>query len=132
MKNIESKQKKGSLLVGLVLLAAVGVLLGALLLSMAFCFPVREDYAAASYAVLDKEGWYPAAPIMSRSLDTYFHSLLPGVLDNNTDSIMLYTALDQSEGNVLTRAMNMYNAYMQKNYSYYWHGYVIILRPLLY
>ncbi|MDE7223661.1 MAG: hypothetical protein K2O34_07785 [Acetatifactor sp.] len=132
LKYLKRGQKRIPLAAGLVLLTAAGALLGALLLSLAFYLPVREEYAAASYAVLDKEGWYPAAPIMSKSLDTYFHSLLPGVLDNNTDSIMLYTALDQSEGSGLIRAMNMYNAYMQKDYSYYWHGYVILLRPLLY
>lgn len=129
---MKNHRQKFSLAAGIVLLTAAGVLLGTLMLSLVFYFPVSEEYAAASYAVLDKEGWYPAAPIMSKSLDTYFHSLLPGVLDNNTDSIMLYTALDRSGGNGLTRAMNMYNAYTQQNYSYYWHGYVVLLRPLLY
>lgn len=132
MRRRTSQKGKCPLALGMLALLAGGVLLGTLLLSLAFCFPVKEENAAASYEVLNKEGWYPAAPIMSQSMDTYFHSLLPGVLDNNTDSIMLYTALDQSEGNVLARAMNMYNGYMQKNYSYYWHGYVILLRPLLY
>lgn len=132
MKDLKRQRKTIPIALGFILVLAAGALLGALLLTITFFVPVNEDHASATYAVLDKEGWYPAAPIMSQSQETYFTSFLPGVLDNNTDSIMLYTALDQSEGSRLTRAMNMYNAYTRVNYSYYWHGYVILLRPLLY
>lgn len=114
------------------LLLLGGSILGTLLLTLAFLVPVNEENAAASYQILNDEGWYPAAPILTQSLDAYFHSYLPGVLDNGTDSIMLHTAMDTSEGNPLTRAMNMYCTYLHINYSRYWHGYVAILRPLLY
>lgn len=102
-----------------------GVLAGAVLLSLAFLVPVNETNQSASYAIIEKEGWYPAIPIVSASLDTYFHSLLPGVLDGSTDTIMLQTALEPDEVNVLRAAMDM------NQYDYYWHGYVAVLRPLL-
>ncbi len=114
------------------LLLLVGSLIGTLLLTLAFMVPVNQENAAASYQVLNDEGWYPLAPILSQSLDTYFHSHFPGVLDNGTDSIMLYTAMDNSEDNPFIRAMNMYCTYLNLNYSRYWHGYVAILRPLLF
>lgn len=60
-------------------------------------------------------------------------SFYPGVLDNSSDKIMLFTALDtfQSDKSVFYRSMSMYNGYMGLEYSYYWHGYVSILRPIL-
>ena len=108
-----------------------GSLIGTLWLTLAFMVPVNSETAEATYTILEDEGWYPASPILSRSLDTYFHSHLPGVLDNGTDTIMLRTALDTSDGNPLVRAMNMYCTYLHGNYSRYWHGYVAVLRPLL-
>lgn len=102
-----------------------GVLAGAFLLSLAFLVPVNETNRSASYEIIEKEGWYPALPMVSASLDTYFHSLLPGVLDGSTDTIMLQTALEPDEENVLRAAMDM------NQYDYYWHGYVAVLRPLL-
>lgn len=106
-----------------ILLAGAGV--GTLLLAGVFLLPVNEEYVADSYTILENEGWYPAAPMLSKSLDTYFHSFLPGVLDNSTDSLMVRTVTDSEGENVLTRALSM------GGYSYYWHGYAVILRPLL-
>lgn len=102
-----------------------GVMLGVILLTLAFMVPVNSENMEQSYEIIEKEGWYPVMPIVSRSLDTYFHSYLPGVLDDNTDSLMLISALEATETNPLRAAMDM------RGYSYYWHGYVSILRPLL-
>lgn len=74
---------------------------------------------------MEGEGWYPSATQLKSSLDTYFHSYLPGVLDGATDGLMLEKATRQIEGNPLWEAMNM------EGYTYYWHGYVVILRVLL-
>lgn len=102
-----------------------GILGGGILLSLVFLIPVNETNKEASYDIIAKEGWYPAVPIVSASLDTYFHSLLPGVLDDSTDALMLRTALEPDEPNVIRAAMDM------RQYEYYWHGYVTVLRPLL-
>jgi len=102
-----------------------GVLLGTLLLTVAFLLPVKEEYVAESYRILEEEGWYPAVPVLSKSMDTHFHSLFPGVLDNGTDALMIETAAEPDSKNPLDSAMSM------GGYSYYWHGYVAILRPLL-
>jgi len=103
-----------------------GVFIGVLLLVVAYLIPVNQKNQIISYEILEKEGWYPAIPILSLSYDTYFHSNLAGVLDNNTDTIMLNEAFNAEEDNPLKIAMSM------GGYSYYWHGYVSVLRPLLY
>ena len=113
----------------LILLAA-GASLGTLLLTLAYMLPVSSVKRDASIEILESEGWYPRATVTTSAMYTNFHSFLPDVLDDSTDRIMLYTALDTMEGYPLVRAMNSHSEYMG-NYSYYWHGYVSILRPLL-
>lgn len=113
-----------------IILKTIGILLGgaiagSFLLALVFAMPVNENSKSASLEIIEKEGWYPAIPIVSASLDDYFHSYLPGVLDGGTDTIMLETALDAKEQNVWKAAMDM------NGYDYYWHGYVSVLRPLL-
>lgn len=102
-----------------------GVLLGAILITLVYCIPVNQTNAQKSIDSLEGEGWYPSATQLKSSLDTYFHSYLPGVLDGATDGLMLEKATRQIEGNPLWEAMNM------EGYTYYWHGYVVILRVLL-
>ncbi|MCI9142409.1 MAG: hypothetical protein HFH87_07265 [Lachnospiraceae bacterium] len=114
-----------------ILLLLAGIICGTAILTLAYLLPVNPRNRDMAYAQLDSEGWYPRASISSASLDTWFHSHFPDVLDGNSDKIMLYTALDDTPGNPLMRAMNSYSQY-RGYYTYYWHGYVSILRPLLY
>lgn len=102
-----------------------GALTGVILLSVAYLVPVNETNKSATYAIMEKEGWYPAIPTVSAALDDYFHSFLPGVLDDSTDAVMLRTALEPTEKNVVRAAMDM------RKYDYYWHGYIVVLRPFL-
>ena len=104
----------------------VGVFLGALLITLAYCIPVNQKNAQSSMTSLNNEDWYPSATQLSSSLDTYFHSYLPGVLDGGTDGLMLDRATKEIQGNPLYEAMDM------EGYTYYWHGYVVILRILLF
>lgn len=123
---------KGLLIGKSILLLLAGALLGTLLLMLVYRLPVNIENRDTSYALIETEGWYPRASVTALSLDAYFHSYLPDVLDDSTDRIMLYTALDTSTdlGGVLERAMASHSEYVG-DYSYYWHGYVSILRPLL-
>lgn len=114
-----------------ILLVFGGSILGVVVLALAFLVPVNTENKEESIKILDEEGWYPATPMHKASYDTYFHSFLPGVLDNSTDRIMITTANDEMEENPFVRAMNMHSDYVG-NYSYYWHGYVSIIRPLLF
>lgn len=113
-----------------VLLLLSGAVIGTILLALAYMLPVNRQNLDASNELLEKEGWYPRASVTARSLDAHFHSLFPDVLDNATDALMLNTAFDAGEGSPFTRAMNAHNEYLG-DYSYYWHGYVVILRSLM-
>ena len=122
---MKSVQKKIVGLLKVLAMIVAGVLLGAILITLAYCIPVNQTNAQKSIDSLEGEGWYPSATQLKSSLDTYFHSYLPGVLDGSTDGLMLEKATRQIEGNPLWEAMNM------EGYTYYWHGYVVILRVLL-
>lgn len=112
------------------MILVLGIVLGILLLSLAYMVPVNTENRDVSYAVLEEEGWYPRTSTVS-SADDYFLSFYPDVLDNSSDKIMLTIAMDTSEGRPLVRAMESFSDYAG-SYSYYWHGYVAILRPLLF
>lgn len=122
---MKSVQKKIVGLLKVLAMIVAGVLLGAILITLVYCIPVNQTNAQKSIDSLEGEGWYPSATQLKSSLDTYFHSYLPGVLDGATDGLMLEKATRQIEGNPLWEAMNM------EGYTYYWHGYVVILRVLL-
>ncbi len=110
-----------------------GAIVAAVLMALAFMVPVNSKIADNALEVFDKEGWYPLASVQSQEFATYFHSYEPDVLDNGTDRVMISTALDQVLAeSAIYRAMSGYSAYYGDNYSYYWHGYSIILRPLMY
>ena len=122
---MKSVQKKIVGLLKVLAMIVAGVLLEPILITLAYCIPVNQTNAQKSIDSLEGEGWYPSATQLKSSLDTYFHSYLPGVLDGATDGLMLEKATRQIEGNPLWEAMNM------EGYTYYWHGYVVILRVLL-
>lgn len=112
-----------------VMVLAAGIVFGTLLLTLAYMLPVNPENRDISYGIIEREGWYPRTSIVSQG--QHFQSFYPDVLDNFTDKIMLSTAMDSSEGNALVRAMESYSEYIG-SYNHYWHGYVAILRPLLY
>lgn len=111
------------------LILVAGIAIGTALLTFAYMLPVNPENQRSSYELLDAGGWYPRASVSEKAWAEHFSSFYPDVLDGSSDKVMLQTALDDSEGNPLKRAMNSYSEYMGA-YNYYWHGYVSVLRPL--
>ncbi len=135
---------KLSLRLGLVLLGSV--LLGTVLLYLAFLLPSDTIYKNASKAarVFRIEGRVGFPLIENKTTKT---------LDNNTDAIMLNNAYFDKEGaGTLEKAMEVYRpiydsvidetgslqlyvlgqeGYTIVPYTRYWHGYLVILKPLL-
>ncbi len=107
----------------LIILVA-GILLGALLLTIAYCLPVNMGSYHATQVSIELQGWYPNVPNITNTYNTYFHSYLPGVLDNNTVRSHMLPITWASGENPLYTAMDC------NGYSYYWHGYVIFTRLL--
>lgn len=120
---------------------------GYLLLSLAYCIPVdgrMSDNVAESALIIEDEGDYPTL------MDNYNSRL-----DNWTDTIMILEASNRSEnspfiaslvsnwktGNgiypvesMLAQYVDGYEAPMgfrNESYARYWHGYLVILKPLL-
>lgn len=123
-----------------------GGIVGTVLLTLVYCIPVDRMYANYQSVGLDsiqrREGWY-------RYLVDYDAS----TLDNNTEWLMLKAAstpLPETGENILQKAMRCYTLNAEWNhgmtfqqytwkgellycdsYERYWHGYLIILKPLL-
>lgn len=121
------------------------VILGYILLVIAYCIPVNDmnKHVKESLKIFEEEGTYP-------QLITGYRD---SQLDNWTDALMLLTAIyEDNENNVFKQAaintrtiitgknpsevlIAMYcnngdelGAY---NYGRYWHGYLVLLKPLL-
>lgn len=122
----------------------LAVLIGTLLLFAVYCIPTEEmnsNLGTAHY--LAAEGVYPR-------LTPYASSQL----DNWTDAVMLMNASYDGKESVITKAMlvprhqitdkqNTYESLIghytngeafdsQTTYPRYWHGYLVLLKPLLY
>lgn len=120
--------KKGMVVFrNLILFLAAGVVCGLLSMTLVYMLPVNEksENIRESMEVFEAEGWYPVLPYMESFTKYGVYADEPGRLDNFTDEIMISTAADSVDGEWLYHAMYV------KGYSYYWHGYTIILRPLL-
>lgn len=121
-----------------------GIILGSVLLSLVYLLPlgsIRES-AARSLPTLEEEGIYPQ--ILIPSLNTW--------LDNYTDAVMLDLAsYDGAKG--IVGAMDSQMSYgsgtaadpiealkdsleekvdVPRTYERYWHGYLVLLKPLMY
>lgn len=110
-----------------------GIFVGALLLVIVYLLPINQSsvHAVESMNALEIEGWYPTLPLIQEFEGVTSQYNKGGILDNFTDSIMISTATMGTEGNPLYQAMAMKNDTAGGEYSYYWHGYVTVLRPLL-
>lgn len=123
-----------------------GGLVGTVLLTLVYCIPVDRMYANYQSVGLDsiqrREGWHK-----------YLVDYDISTLDNNTEWLMLKAAstpLPETGENVLQKAMRCYTlnaewnhgmTFQQYNwkgeslscdsYERYWHGYLVILKPLL-
>lgn len=123
------------------LIIAAGI--GTALLWAVYCLPVDsiEHHVRLSAVTIQEEGTYPR-----------LYSWCSSQLDNWTDSIMLLEASDATEASTLEKAMLAYRGsidncnpsetfvahYIQNveftriaEYPRYWHGYLVVLKPLL-
>lgn len=131
-----------SLIRNVLLVGIGGVILGFLLLVLVYLLPVApmRENVQSSIEEWNTEGAWPAV------IGGYSGS----ILDNFTDSIMQSIAIYESEEPVPVKAMKNYYAvhptigtvgalyaYVQgeecygENYARYWHGYLVVLKPLL-
>lgn len=117
----------------MILIIVLGAVAATLLMTLVYMVPVNSAVVTDTTALFQKEGWYPKATNPVSEDSAYFNSYEPDVLDNRSDKVMVSTALDETaKGSAIMRAMKAYNDYLGIEYAYYWHGYSIILRPLMF
>ncbi len=104
------------------------VILGMLLICVAFCIPVNQEHKQEAYTLLEEEGWYPDSLEQVSRKEELFHSHKPGILDYSTEKIIVHLALDEREESLLDRGV--FALYDETSYPRYWHGYVLPLRAL--
>lgn len=108
-----------------ILLLPVGALLGTLLLLLAYCLPVNGARAEESLQIKVYEGEYPSANILHNNAGQNFGTYKPETLDDATDYEILRRVYYDCGSDKLYQAMDM------QEYARYWHGYVVLLRPVL-
>lgn len=138
-------RKFSAFLGNLCLRLLVCILAGTLLLSAVYCIPKGpiDRHVAASVPALAEEGPSPQ-----------LFSWCASQLDNFTDAIMLMSAAYDGEGSPLEQAMSVTRGRMEKHkdspfqamkahyldgesydstadYTRYWHGYLVYMKPLL-
>lgn len=106
---------------------AAGVIIGVMLLCAALCVPNNPDIKEESLGVIGIEGLYPLANYLHNFSDKYFTSYRPGVLDNGTDGLVIMPRVFLECGENI-----LYDAVYMEGYSRYWHGYVAVLRPIMF
>jgi hypothetical protein len=104
-----------------VIILISGAVLGYLLLCLAFCIRISPKKAESTMNFFAGEGYYPRASLKDGTAD-HFHDYYPDVLDYFTDELICSYSTDNPEGNFFTRCFSFYGLY--------WHGYIVVLRPL--
>lgn len=112
------------------LLLLGGIIAGFLLLWGTFLLPLTEDADTVQQSMqrMEEEGLYPNLPYIHSYDEGYYDA--GGFMDNFTDSIMVSIAASGRES-AFERAVSCYCGYLDFAYGRYWHGYSVLLRPLL-
>ena len=113
------------------LLLFLCVIGGGILITVANYLPINENTKKTTLEYIQEEGLFPEVPSMQGGYGS-FQSMNPTALELATVGLMLKMALYEGDGEGITQAFRCYSTQVESEYSRYWHGYVVILRVLLY
>jgi hypothetical protein len=125
-----------------ILITIVGIVVGYLLLVFAYLLPTKPMKANISQSVnvfdTEKEYHRVIPGYISTQLDNYTDSWMVGnaIFDNTSESIwkrvLTCTRAEYGEGPLdsLIRYASGETGYSTEDYARYWHGYLIVLKPL--
>ena len=99
-----------------------GAVLGYLLLFFAFFIRISPERAEQTIRIFEEQGDYPRASQRDGTTD-HFHDYYPDVLDYFTDELIVRYSMETPDAPPLLRCLSVYGLY--------WHGYIVLLRPLL-
>ncbi len=100
------------------------VMIGAILMIIAYYIPVNDEYKANAEVIMDEQNTSADYPLI-HAWEQYFTSYRPGVFDGGSTIIIVRNCYREVQADHLRESMI-------PNYSRYWHGYVVLWRPLLY
>ena len=100
------------------------VMIGAILMIIAYYIPVNDEYKANAEVIMDEQNTSADYPLI-HAWEQYFTSYRPGVFDGGSTIIIVRNCYREVQADHLRESM-------MPNYSRYWHGYVVLWRPLLY
>ena len=107
------------------ILALAGIA-GILLLTLVYCIPVNQELKESTFEYAGQMGWAPRVNNRYEQYIPRFSTHEIGLLDDTTDLNILSDCYDDGNESAIFRATDM------NGYGRYWHGYVLILRPLFY
>lgn len=113
-----------STLIKLFAILFIATALGLLLLILAYSIPVNPETSESTFKHFSEIGWNPKASLRYEQRVSYFDTFEPDVLNDGTDRIILTYSFDESHMPILEKAITMFG------YGRYWHGYVVLLRPI--
>lgn len=129
MEKTEVKYSK--IFIRVIEILCIAVVLASVLITVANYLPLNEKNKINTFIQLSEEGYFPEVPTTSGEHED-FHSMNPTTLELATDNLMIKMALYEGEGKGIQQAFRCYSTQYEEEYSRYWHGYVVVLRPLLY
>lgn len=106
-----------------ILILLIGIITGYALMSIVYCFDFPENRYTETKQILAEEGYHPRELLRTGKSD-YYQENYPDILDIGTDELIFEYSLRNTEENCFDRAL-------VKRYGRYWHGYVVVLRPLM-
>ena len=112
-------------------LLLLAIVIGAVLIAAANYFPINTENKQRSLEQLAEEGYFPEVPSTSGGYGD-FQSKNPTALELATDNLMVKMALYDGEDSGIVQAFRCYSTQLMVEYSRYWHGYVVVLRILLF
>jgi hypothetical protein len=102
----------------------VCIVLGALLMFTVYHVPVNEELKEDAEIILEEQNTSADYPLI-HAWEQYFTSFRPGVFDGGSTTIIVRNCYREVDSDYVRESII-------PNYSRYWHGYVVLWRPLLY
>ena len=100
------------------------IVIGELLMLLIYRFPLNAEHIESAEPILYEQNTSADYPLI-HAWAQYFKSYRPGVFDGGSVKIIVETCFKDVNSDYLRESLT-------PEYSRYWHGYVVLWRPLLY
>lgn len=102
----------------------VCVIVGELLMLVVFRFPLNHEHVDSAQPILDEQNTSADYPLI-HAWEQFYMTYRPGIFDGNSTKIIIENCFKDIQSDYVRESLI-------PEYSRYWHGYVVLWRPLLY